>query len=64
MTQNARVPNAVLVAGIINDSFEAERSVDRRGTLATGFKKSAIYYLTIFILSNFMKHVEHCITTV
>ena len=43
MTENARVPNAVLVAGIISDSFEAERSVDRRDTLATGFKKSAIY---------------------
>ena len=28
---------------MINDSFEAERSVDRRDTLATGFKKSAIY---------------------
>ena len=38
MTQNARVPNAVLVAGMISDSFEAERSVDRRDTLATGFK--------------------------
>ena len=43
MTQNARVPNAVLVAGMISDSFEAERSVDRRDMLATGFKKSAIY---------------------
>ena len=43
MTGNARGSNAVLVAGMIGGSFEAERSVDQRNTLATGFKKSAIY---------------------
>ena len=43
MTENARVPKAVLVAGMISDSFEAERNVDRLDMVAMGFKKSAIY---------------------
>ena len=36
-TENDLVPNTVLVAGRMSDSFEAERNVDRRDTLATGF---------------------------
>ena len=37
------MPNIVLVAGTMSDLLEAERRVDRRDTLATGLKKSAMY---------------------
>ena len=37
------MPNAVFVAGMISDSFEAERSLVWRDMPATGFKKSAMY---------------------
>ena len=37
------MPNTVLVAGTMIDLLEAERRVDRCDTLATGFKKSALY---------------------